>query len=262
MKYFSDSEYEENQIEEMDTLEGTKKGIKAAYKKACECRDFEIDLFWKRGTYFWAFILASFTAHFALFSLVFSNSEEKSANEISLKVICNLPGLALFGLAVTAFFCFFFSYLWVLVQKGSKFWQTNWERHIDNLEEYVTGKLFDCIMNGKNPKKCSPNPLSFKPYRYSVSRISQLSAIVLMVTSGSIFLFYIFLIFAKSLKIHELYEKIPNTLKNLLCKNNLYAATSILLLTACILVIVCTTKHLVKTQKHKIGDKKADWYIP
>ncbi len=246
MKYFSDSEYDDYLFQE--------KMIKAAYEKACECRDFEIDLFWKRGTYFWAFIMASFTAHFALFGIVFSTFSKTVNNEISLKVMCKLPGLTLFGLAVTAFFCFFFSYLWVLVQKGSKFWQKNWERHIDHLEKYVTGKLFDCIMNVKNPKKCSPNPLSFKPYRYSVSRISQLSAIVLMVTSGSIFLFYIFLIFAKPFDIYKILFE--NT------KELLHIASSILLLTAGIIVIVCTTKHLFDTQKHKIGDKKADWYIP
>ena len=39
-----------------------------------------------------------------------------------------------FGSAPAAFFCFFFSYAWVIVNKGSSFWQKNWERHIDVLE--------------------------------------------------------------------------------------------------------------------------------
>ena len=39
--------------------------IQTAFNIAHEIRRFEIELFWKRGTYFWAFILASFTAYFA-----------------------------------------------------------------------------------------------------------------------------------------------------------------------------------------------------
>ena len=61
-------------------------------------------------------------------------------------------------LTVTAFFCFFFSYAWVIVNKGSSFWQKNWERHIDVFEKEVIGQMFNIIMNEGSRKRCSPTP--------------------------------------------------------------------------------------------------------
>lgn len=94
-----------------------------AYRRAHEIRQFEIQLFWTRGTYYWAFILAAFTAHFTLLSPLLTGDPPL----LSLSQVYNLPRFSLFALTVTAFLCYFFSLCWVLMNKGSKFWQENWE---------------------------------------------------------------------------------------------------------------------------------------
>lgn len=37
---------------------------------------------------------------------------------------------------------FLFSVAWILANKGSRHWQKNWEKHMDLLEDYVTGPLY------------------------------------------------------------------------------------------------------------------------
>ena len=112
----------------IDASDATKNELekrKEAYEKAHDKRKFEIGLFWQRATYYWAFILAAFTAHFALIGMLFGNENR----DFSISELYKLPGFSLFALAVTAFFCYFFSLCWVLMNKGSKFWQKNWEGH-------------------------------------------------------------------------------------------------------------------------------------
>lgn len=171
-------------VSDMTELEKEKR--KEAYEKAHEIRKFEIGLFWQRATYYWAFILAAFTAHFALIGVLFGN--EKKA--FSIPELCKLPGLSLFALAVTAFFCYFFSLCWVLMNKGSKFWQKNWEKHIDELEQEFSGDLYKVIPNTDYKNEFCCCSLSLQAYDYSVSKITSLTSVVLLIASFFMFLFY------------------------------------------------------------------------
>ena len=164
--------------------------IEEAYKQAADIRKFEIELFWKRGTYYWAFILAAFTAHFALLGMIFSTFSKDVNKELSLKNMCDLPGLSLFALAITAFFCFFFSLAWTLVNKGSKFWQKNWEAHIDMLEGSVTGKLHETYLNTNLKSEFNSCPFAVQPYDYSVTKITTLTSILLTIVSSLLFISY------------------------------------------------------------------------
>lgn len=221
--YFDDSEYYSKLFSERESLnmktENAKNNaisdgrLKAAYEQAADIRKFEIDLFWKRGTYYWAFILAAFTAHFALLGMIFSTFSEDINKSFSLKNMCGLPGLSLFSLDITAFFCFFFSLAWTLVNKGSKFWQKNWESHIDKLEESVTGKLHETYLNTdyegskKDFSKCPFNP---KAYDYSVTKITMISSILLTISSFILVMFYSVLLF---LKARKNYTPLPEYIK-------------------------------------------------
>lgn len=98
--YFNDDEYffkvfsTESCSEQDDRamLNAVSSGrLAKAYKQAADIRKFEIDLFWKRGTYYWAFILAAFTAHFALLGMIFSTFSKDVNKELSLKNMCDLP---------------------------------------------------------------------------------------------------------------------------------------------------------------------------
>ena len=94
-----------------------------ALHHAHEIRKFEIELYWKRATYFWTLIAAAFAGYFALIA---SDNAEK-LTFLSLIIAC--IGLVL-------------SVGWYQVNRGSKYWQSNWERHVDCLEDEKTGPLY------------------------------------------------------------------------------------------------------------------------
>jgi hypothetical protein len=93
---------------------------KAAYELALGIRQFEIELYWKRATYFWTLIAATFGGYFAI------ASSEHSASHRGLIFLASCIGLVL----ATG---------WYLVNRGSKYWQANWERHVDLLEDELAG---------------------------------------------------------------------------------------------------------------------------
>lgn len=167
--------------------EDCKEQRKEAYKRAHEIRKFEIELFWKRGTYYWAFILAAFTAHFALLSSLF-NAERYP---FSLCNVYSLPRLSLLALIITSLFCYFFSLCWVLMNKGSKFWQENWEKQIYALETEFSGSLYRTMLNTENKDDFCACTWSLKPYNYSVTKITALTSIVLAIASCFMNLFYV-----------------------------------------------------------------------
>lgn len=260
--FFDDAEYY-SRLFSVNTLQGSNNEISRqnalsdgrlheAYKQTADIRKFEIELFWKRGTYYWAFILAAFTAHFALLGLIFSTFSENVNKELSLKNMCELPGLSLFLLAVTAFFCFFFSIAWTLVNKGSKFWQKNWEAHIDMLEENVTGKLYETFLNTNfrgEGEKFSKNPLCYKAYDYSVTKITTLTSILLTFAAGFLFLFYVILFFFKWRKEYVQF-----------CEDFIYIAVPIgLLVMSCLVVKYLLVRCIGNDFANEINTTKR-WY--
>ncbi|QNR68913.1 hypothetical protein IAQ67_07740 [Paenibacillus peoriae] len=132
---------------------------------ALDIRKFEIDLYWKRATYFWAFIAATFAGYFLLISK-YSEGGDTSGNEFywrQILIVCVLG--------------FLFSFTWYLVNRGSKFWQNNWERHVDYLEDEVMGPLYKLVLNPKENK--SYHFLS--EYPFFVSKINQLSSLLVCI---------------------------------------------------------------------------------
>ncbi len=114
--------------------------IKATYDKAWEAKNFEIENYWKRANYFWAFQVASFAGYFAVLS---SDAYLKNP-QILYSVIC---------------IGFISSLAWVFINIGSKTWQRHWENHVDMLEDKVTGPLYKIITEKKT---------------YSVSKINEI----------------------------------------------------------------------------------------
>ncbi len=111
----------------------------AAYRVASEIRQFEIELFWKRATFFWAFIVAIYTAYYQVLTKIYDLGDgfcpRYQHGVIPLLVLS----------AVGLFFCF----SWLLSSYGSKHWLENWENHLDLLEDYVTGPLYKTYEAGK-----------------------------------------------------------------------------------------------------------------
>ena len=122
-----------------------KERIEAALNRAHEIRQFEIRLYWQRSLFFWGFILALFGGLGLLLT-----AEDPGENQLKINYI-------IFGIASLGFFI---SFAWFHIERGSKFWQENWELHIDFLEDAITGRLYKTLL-GKS-EDC-----------FSVSKITQ-----------------------------------------------------------------------------------------
>lgn len=144
-----------------------------AFQTALDTRKFEIELYWKRATYFWAFIAAMFVAYFAIL-----NSEK----------INTFKGITI----LIAFLGYFFSLGWYFVNRGSKYWQENWEAHVDLLGSKIQGELFTTI---KNSNQCFYK--LNKEYPFSVSKVNQLLSLLMLLTWLGLFIFSIFFSFDK-----------------------------------------------------------------
>lgn len=130
-----------------------------ALKHAMDIRKFEIDLYWKRAAYFWAFIGASLAGYGA----VRASATVATSDKRDLSVLLSCLGAI-------------FSFGWYCVNRGSKQWQENWENHVDMLEDGVIGPLYKTVLRRPKPvtaKEKIDNVLT-GPARFSVSRINQI----------------------------------------------------------------------------------------
>ncbi len=101
----------------------SKEEIRDTYEKAWESKNFEIQNYWKRSNYFWAFQVASFTGYFAVLSSDFYKSNPQ--------VLYGVIGIGIIS-----------SLAWTLLNTGSKTWQRHWENQVDMLEDKITGPLY------------------------------------------------------------------------------------------------------------------------
>lgn len=127
-----------------------------ALKEAQDVRKFEIDLYWKRTGFFWAFITIIYTA---FFHVLCKYTECPGKYALFVPVISALSGLG-----------FFFSVAWHLVNKGSKFWQENWEKHVSLLEKSEIGPLYDVFLNPKGTIRERLCPI--KAFDFSVTKVN------------------------------------------------------------------------------------------
>ncbi len=157
-----------------------------AFKQALDIRKFEIELYWKRATYFWTFIGATFAAFLAV---------QASASEIKtdLSVFLSCVGLV-------------FSFGWVCVNKGSKYWQENWEKHVDILEDHITGPLYKIELKRNDEMSRGELWSNFVtgPAQVSVSKVNILISVYVFVL-WIFFLFYSLPEFSRSASINWYY---------------------------------------------------------
>lgn len=128
------------------------KQAREATSIALDTRKFEIELYWKRANYFWAFIAAIFAAYFLL--VAYGAGGWFIHSTVCLIGIC-------------------FSFGWYLANRGSKYWQENWEAHIGVLSTKTIGEIFKHWLR--------PNDRFRKlngSYPISVSKINQFLSLV------------------------------------------------------------------------------------
>ncbi|GAB1395151.1 hypothetical protein MASR1M60_33150 [Rhodocyclaceae bacterium] len=131
--------------------------IKKALDLAHDIRKFEIELFWKRATYFWTLLAAVLV----VFGVVIS----ARAGEADSLLGQPLKWFLLLIISITGM-----STAWVLhlVNKGSKFWQRNWEYHVALLEDAVTGPLYKTVISSVE-KRFGKNQAA---HGFSVSKLA------------------------------------------------------------------------------------------
>jgi hypothetical protein len=137
------------------------KKLKKAHKRAWETRNFEIDKLWARAVYFWGFISLIFTGYTVV---VTSKKCDPATKSLELYLI-------LLGIIFTT--------AWLLVIKGSKARQENWENHVEWLEDEITGPLYKTTYHDS------------KQTYYSVTKINIILAITVIVVWGILLFKYI-----------------------------------------------------------------------
>ena len=73
---------------------------------------------------------------------------------------------------VVACIGFVFTFAWHLANRGSKYWQENWENHLDLLEDKVTGPLYTTLLERPRHINASEKYIT-GPLSVSVSKINQ-----------------------------------------------------------------------------------------
>lgn len=142
----------EEDSEKNDKIKETDKALR--FEKILDIRKFEIDLYWKRASYFWTFIAAALTGY----GLTVVAKDSNSGNILRFQFLIICLGLV-------------FSFAWFLVNKASKFWQENWEKHLDLNEDDVIGQLYKTTISKKTYSAFWPPTHS---YAVSVSKINQI----------------------------------------------------------------------------------------
>ncbi|ENN8395791.1 hypothetical protein ACAX60_004429 [Serratia marcescens] len=110
--------------------------IEEAYNKSHDIRKFEIELYWKRSTYFWT-LISVLVAICGVVSAAFLK-DGKFPTELRSFLFC------------TSILGYFISLHFLITCVSGKQWQENWERHIDILESYFSGNLYKLnLVKGK-----------------------------------------------------------------------------------------------------------------
>jgi hypothetical protein len=119
--------------------------LESALKLAHDIRRFEIELYWKRATYFWAFQLIAFTA----LGFLLKDGHITPLGQLPFgRLLIPAPIGVITALAG------------YLSARGAKFWQENWEAHVDLLEDATKQRLTHVILCRQAPQ-------------FSVSRVNQ-----------------------------------------------------------------------------------------
>jgi len=136
---------------------------KKALQIALDIRKFEIDLYWKRANYFWLFNGTLMAGYFLV-------NKDFSSFQKELSYLLSCCGLA-------------FSFAWYLTNRGSKYWQENWEFLVDVLEDDFIGPLYKSVLSKKSNSFFALNGA----YHFSVSKIN-------ILLSFYVFIFWIIVI--------------------------------------------------------------------
>ncbi len=143
-----------------------------AIKSILDIRKFEIELYWKRATYFWTFIAATFAGY-----VVLVNSPSATPNLVITQLILIVLGVM-------------FSLCWYFVNRGSKFWQLNWEKHMDVMEDEFIGPLYKTVISRGYYTRRWYNISG--PFPFSVSKINILLSLFIFILWTAVYVNFLY----------------------------------------------------------------------
>jgi hypothetical protein len=171
----------EEQYRELFKIDAPKTNHASSFKEkaldvALDIRKFEIDLYWRRATYFWAFIAVALGGHVTVLGMKDISTSDRGDALITTSCL---------GLV--------FSTAWYFINRASKYWQENWEAHVDLLENETIGPLYKTVIS--DHRKCFWS--LWAPYPFSVSKINQtlslfVFSLFLLLTVTTLFRFFKF----------------------------------------------------------------------
>lgn len=152
-------ENHDKKFSQTERLSFIQTGKSEAYKTALDIRKFEIQMFWTRANYFFLFVSAAFAAYGIV--LGWKTADIGISDQTRRLVLLLISGVG-----------FIVSLAWYLANKGGKFWQENWEYHVDLLERDEVGCLYRTVLSK------SPNGLGvLNENRKSIDSISDSNGI-------------------------------------------------------------------------------------
>lgn len=143
-----------------ETQDENSEKLKTAVSQVSDIRKFEIELYWKRAAYFWTLIAAAFAGYFLILS-------SKVSNHYFLSFIISCVG-------------FVFTFAWFCANRGSKYWQENWEHHLDLLEDKITGPLYKTLLQRQEGTGTWADRWITGPKSLSVSKINQWAGVFVL----------------------------------------------------------------------------------
>lgn len=128
--------------------------LNEAYKQTLDTRKFEIELYWKRATFMWP-VNGALLVLLGIFAKLFYDAPfDKRTEYLMATSVISLLG-----------------YLVSMISSGmsqsGKYWQENWEYHLDMLEPFFCGHLFK-------------THISRRPKAYSISRLQDTVNLILL----------------------------------------------------------------------------------
>lgn len=127
--------------------------LKQAMEWALAQRNFEIELYWKRVTYFWAFVAVAFAGYFSIVR------DQTPNTPINAFVVSCLGGL--------------FTLSWYWASRGASYWHISWDIQVKKLAGRLVGPLFHAGLR-------NPGMLGLGPYRVSVTAINEVLSLYIL----------------------------------------------------------------------------------
>lgn len=146
----------EQYLQEFEGLPSHREVRALALRFAWRARDHEIQSGWRRAAYFSGVIAVSYAGYFVLRST-------GQPTHLVLLVTC---------------IGFMASVAWYLVSRAANYWQENWERHAEALEDEVTGPLQKTVLAMDDFSL----PQVGRGYPFSATRILQVFSLYIVMT--------------------------------------------------------------------------------